>query len=76
MFLKPEATKDFALRVGHHFARDYEPRLHRPVYDSLLDLVEKTEASIADLHPKDRIDVQSFIWVVGDYEDGRETPQP
>lgn len=76
MFLKPEVTKDFALRVGHRFARDYEPRLHLPVYESLLDLVAKTEAHIGDLHPKDRIDVQSFIWVIGDYKDGQEAPQP
>jgi hypothetical protein len=27
MFLKPEVTKDFAARVGHRFASDYEPRL-------------------------------------------------
>jgi hypothetical protein len=76
MFLKPEATKDFAQRVGHHFFHDYEPRLHLAVYESLLDLVVETEAEMGDLHPKDRIDVQSFIWVVGDYQDGRETPQP
>ena len=25
MFLKPEVTKDFAARVGHRFASDYEP---------------------------------------------------
>ena len=27
MFLKPEATQDFAVRVGHHFARAYESAL-------------------------------------------------
>jgi hypothetical protein len=27
VFLKPEVTKDFAERVGHRFASDYEPRL-------------------------------------------------
>jgi hypothetical protein len=46
------------------------------VYESLLDLVAKTEANIGDLQPEDRIDVQSFIWVVGDCEDGRESPCP
>jgi hypothetical protein len=72
MFLKPEATKDFAARVGHRFADEYEPRLRLAVYDSLLDLVAKTAAALADLAPRDRIDIQSFIWVVGDYQDGRE----
>ena len=76
MFLKPEATKDFAARVGHRFATDYEPRLDLTVYDSLLDLVSKTAAELAELKPRDRIDVQSFIWVVGDYQEGREQPKP
>ena len=26
MFLKPEVTKEFAARVGHRFAQDYQPR--------------------------------------------------
>jgi len=69
MFLKPEATKDFAERVGHRFARDYEARLDIDVYESLLDLTRETEKEIASLEPRDRIDVQSFIWVVGSYDD-------
>jgi hypothetical protein len=73
MFLKPEVTKDFAARVGHRFALDYEPRLNIDVYDSLLDLVMRTESELADLRPLDRIDVQSFIWVVGSYQDAIES---
>lgn len=72
MFLKPEVTKDFAARVGHRFADEYEPRLLLPVYESLLDLVAKTERELAHMQPRDRIDIQSFIWVVGDYREGRE----
>jgi hypothetical protein len=72
MFLKPEVTKDFATRVGHRFASDYEPRLDICVYESLLDLAAKTTDELKDLQPRDRIDVQSFIWVVGDYEDKTE----
>ena len=72
MFLKPEVTKDFATRVGHRFASDYEPRLDVSVYQSLLDLVSRTALKLADLKPRDRIDLQSFIWVVGDYREGRE----
>jgi hypothetical protein len=75
MFLKPEVTKDFAARVGHRFAADYEPRLDFAVYESLLDLVSKTAGELAELKPQDRIDIQSFIWVVGDYEEKREKPQ-
>ena len=65
MFLKPGVTKDFAERVGHKFVYAYTPALDIAVYDSLLDLAGRTEQEIADLHPQDRIDVQSYIWVVG-----------
>lgn len=75
MFLKPEKTKDFAERVGHRFASDYGPALDVEVYESLLDLASKTEIAIADLEPRDRIDVQSFIWVVGDYNEATEQPK-
>lgn len=67
MFLKPEKTVDFATRVGHPFADQYSADLTITVYDALLDLAETTEHKIEDLEPVDRIDVQSFIWVVGDY---------
>ena len=76
MFLKPEATKDFAARVGHRFASDYTPRLNIAVYDSLLDLAERTTRELSDLKPRDRIDVQSFIWAVGNYRDDTERFPP
>lgn len=75
MFLKPEVTKDFATRIGHRFKSDYEPRLNIEVFDSLLDLVEKTATELSDLQPRDNIDLQSFIWVVGDYKDDTEQPK-
>jgi hypothetical protein len=74
MFLKPEVTKDFAARVGHRFANDYEPRLKLDVYESLLDLASTTERELLELRPQDRIDVQSFVWVVGDYNEQSEQP--
>ncbi|HZZ61227.1 MAG TPA: hypothetical protein VFE63_08645, partial [Roseiarcus sp.] len=48
-------TKDFAARVGHSFAHKYQAKLVPEVYQSLLDLVAKTEKEIADLEPRDRI---------------------
>lgn len=72
-FLKPVVTKDFASRVGHRFAVDYEPQLDFAVYESLLDLYRHTEMEIADLHPRDRLDTQSFIWVVGAYVEDAAT---
>jgi hypothetical protein len=76
MYLKPEVTKDFAERIGHRLASDYEARLNIDVYDSLLDLVAKTAFELDNLKPQDRIDVQSFIWVVGNYKMDSEKPEP
>ena len=72
MFLKPMVTKDYATRVGHRFAEDYSPEISMPVYESLLDLVDTTEQELGNMNPVDRIDIQSFIWVVGQHsaEDG------
>lgn len=76
MFLKPEATKDFATRVGHPLASLYEARLNIDTYNALLDLSEKINNSLKELHPRDGIDIQSFIWVVGDYREDREDVYP
>lgn len=72
MFLKPKVTCDFAERVGHRFAHEYSPRLEAQVYESLLDLASEAETAIADMKPLDRIDLQSFIWVVGAYTEEDE----
>lgn len=69
MFLKPNVTRDFAERIGHPFAIDYDPDISGEVYRSLLDLADDTASGIAQLQPADRIDVQSFIWVVGEYRE-------
>jgi hypothetical protein len=67
MFLKPEVTKGFAARVAHTFATTYAAQLDPSVYESLLDMTAETEREIAALAPRDRIDVQSFIYVIGEY---------
>ncbi len=67
MFLKPNVTRDFAERIGHHFAVDYDPEISGEVYRSLLGLADHTALGIAQLRPVDKIDVQSFIWAVGEY---------
>jgi hypothetical protein len=74
IFLKPEASMEFAERVGHSFADDYEAGLKLAVYESLRDLAKRTEREVIALHPADWIDIQSFIWVVGRYttEDTRK----
>jgi hypothetical protein len=69
MFLKPEKTIAFAERVGHPFAHAYQSTLDIAVYESLLDLARQTQEEIKAFRPKDWIDVQGFIWVVGAYTD-------
>lgn len=76
MYLKPKATKDFAARVGHPLASVYDAQLNFDVYASLLDLAEKTANRLSDLEPRDRIDIQSFIWVVGEYSEERDDIYP
>ena len=72
MFLKPVVTRDFAERVGHPFAHDYCPALDPDVYASLLDLMAVTRTELADLKPRDNIDLQSFVWIVGEYSENDE----
>ena len=72
MFLKPEVTKDFAVRVGHSFSGIYEAKLNADVYESLLSMVVRTRAELSELNPRDNIDIQSFIWVIGAYKEGSE----
>lgn len=74
MFLKPQVTQDFARRIGHPFAHTYRTALDQEVYESLLDLVATTRVEIAPLGPRDNIDVQSFIWVVGYYDAPEKEP--
>jgi hypothetical protein len=76
IFLKPEVTKDFAERVGHGLARSYAADLDYGIYEDLLDMAGVIRQSMADLQPRDMIDIQSVIWVAGDYREGREIPQP
>jgi hypothetical protein len=75
IFLKPEVTKDFASRVQHDLEHEYSPELDHAVYESLLDLAGQIDREFADLGPRDMIDIQSVIWVVGDYREGRDERQ-
>lgn len=77
MFLKPMVTQDFAERVGHPFVHDYSPALDPAVYASLRDLIAQTALEVADLEPRDNIDLQSLVWIVGEYrEDGATASVP
>jgi hypothetical protein len=73
IFLKPMMIQNFAERVGHRFASVYRPDLDVEVYSALLDLAEETRAELADITPRDMIDIQSFMWTVLKYTEEDKT---
>jgi hypothetical protein len=66
IFLKPNVTRLAAKAYGHPF--EYRPRPSWETYKSLLDFARAVKRDTADLLPRDMIDVQSFIWVLGSDE--------
>lgn len=62
LFLKPEITKAAAERLG--FELNYRPEPNWLTYECLLRMGEIYHQKIAELGPRDMIDVQSFFWVV------------
>lgn len=63
LFMKPEATKKAAQRLG--LSLNYQPTPNWLTYSCLLQLGERLLSELADLEPQDMIDVQSFIFVTG-----------
>ncbi len=68
IFLKPQVTKAAALAYGRGF--NYRSRPNWETYSDMLDFVEELKEDLADLKPRDMIDIQSFIWVLGSPEYG------
>jgi hypothetical protein len=60
MFLKPEATKAVAKACG--FELNYRQDLNWRTYETLLTFSAFLKDAIADLRPRDMIDLQGFIW--------------
>ena len=71
MFVKPLTTKRAA--AAYEFPLTYRSRVDWSTYGSVLDFARTVRDDIADLEPRDMIDVQSFIWVIGsdEYADAR-----
>ena len=63
MFLKPTIVQTCAERMGYEL--HYEPLPNRETYRSLLGFTEFLRNGIATLEPKDNIDLQTFMYVVG-----------
>jgi hypothetical protein len=60
MFLTPEATKAAAAACG--FELNYRQDLNWRTYETLLAFTAFLKDAIADLRPRDMIDLQGFIW--------------
>ncbi|HYC27242.1 MAG TPA: hypothetical protein VEB42_00480 [Chitinophagaceae bacterium] len=66
IFLKPRVTKIAAEKYDFDF--QYLSRPNWETYRNLLAFAEEVGADLADLQPRDLIDIQSFIWVMGSDE--------
>lgn len=66
IFLKPTVTRAAAAAYGFGF--QYQSRPTWESYRSLLDFAGTIRDDIKDLRPRDMIDIQSFIWVLGSAE--------
>jgi hypothetical protein len=64
MFLKPQVTRQAARRCA--FDLKYDPHPNWTTYSQLLELCRILYRELGSLRPRDYIDLQSFIWCIGD----------
>jgi hypothetical protein len=66
IYLKPTVTKKAAEKYGYEFV--YRSKPNWETYDNLLRFAAQIKKDAQKLKPKDYIDLQSFIWVLGSAE--------
>lgn len=66
IFLKPTVTRRAAKEYGFNFCYRSGPSWE--TYFSLLEFAQEIGDDVTDLRPRDLIDIQSFIWVLGSDE--------
>jgi len=66
IFFKPSVTK--AAAAFYDQPLTYQPRPSWTVYAEVLEFAERLRDDLADLKPRDMIDLQSFMWVLGSDE--------
>jgi len=66
VFLKPRVTQAAAQAYGYDFRYSSQPNW--ATYASLLTFARQVRRDTFDLHPRDMIDAQSFLWVQGSEE--------
>ncbi len=62
MFVKPTITRHAAELCGYEI--NYKPQLNWLTYSSVLNFAGYLRGELADLKPRDMIDVQSFMWCI------------
>jgi hypothetical protein len=69
IFLKPRVTQAAAKKYNYEF--QYHSKPNWQTYKSLLHFADEIRKDTADLKPRDCIDLQSFMWVLGsdEYDD-------
>jgi hypothetical protein len=65
-FLKPNVTRLAAEKYGYAF--HYRSRPAWKTYADLLGFASRVRSDLGDLRPRDMIDLQSFLWVLGSDE--------
>ena len=72
LFVKPLTIKRAAEAYG--FDLPYRPTPNWDTYSAVLELARTVRADLADLKPRDQIDIQSFLWILGsdEYADERD----
>ena len=66
MFVKPTVTQNAAEISA--FELNYRPQLNWLTYKSVLEFSEYLQSELAELKPRDMIDVQSFMWCISPYK--------
>src|SRR5204863_8788127 len=66
IFLKPQVTKAAAAAYGRPFF--YTSRPNWETYADMLAFAAEVKEDLADMRPRDMIDIQSFLWVLGSSE--------
>jgi hypothetical protein len=66
LFIKPNVIRRAAAHLGMDFSYASQPNWH--TYASALALAHGLRQALADMRPRDMIDIQSFLWVQGSDE--------
>lgn len=66
IIMKPSAMRAAAAELGYDL--EYSSKPNYKTYENLMTLADMCGEYIADLHPKDYHDLQSFLWCIGSPE--------